>query len=152
MYLQVRRTASEGILGLGPTQEDQFWGLNQAFWDRMPGKPFKHCPRALEGEGWDTPPPQYFTALHGTVLQRGLGWNFTSQMFLNSMLLASYLQNPSSKDVNHRIQKQILLCLLKLGLVWLPLTRLKNQMCLRASSKSSVWNIVKPSEQQPFAS
>lgn len=80
--------------------------------------------------------PQCFAVLHGTVLQRRLGWRFTSQLLVNSKPFSLYLQNPNSKDVNHKKQKQILFCFLELGLVWWPLlTELKNQRCLYATSK-----------------
>lgn len=82
-----------------------------------------------------TLPSPGLTVLQGMVTQRGLGRNVISQILLNSISFVFYLQNPNSKDVNHKIQKQTLLCLLELGFV-LPLTRLNNQLCLSASSKS----------------
>lgn len=62
-------------------------------------------------------PSPVFTVLQGLVTQRGPGQNIISQILLNSMSFVFYLQNPNSKDVNHKIQKQILLCLLELGFV-----------------------------------
>lgn len=145
--LQVRREASQESLALGLTlQEQWFWFLNHIVWDFYAREAIAHLSTArvllTERDG-----PSASSVLHSPpwyMLQSGLGWNFTSQLLLNSMFFALYLQNPNFKDVNHEIQKQILFCLPELGFVWWPLTKLKNQRGLYATSKSSVWNAPKP--------
>lgn len=143
--LQVRREASQESLTLGLTLQEQcFWFLNHIIWDFYVREIIAHLNTVLltERNG-----PSASSVFHGPpwyMVQRGLGWNFTSQLLLNSTSFALYLQNPNSKDMNHAIQKQILFCLLELGFVWWPLTKLKNQRGLYATSKSSVWNTLKP--------